>query len=271
MKKAVLFFVIFLIGCSSNKHIQKDKNISEFNPDSHQIVNKSIQIKNLKTDSTEKKIILSETSPEYEFSIFPVDTFSLGSMNPLNLVIIGDEQADISLSWKDESGSWKTVKYGSKVDKVYTINYDSKYVSENIGYGQKVIKAEILFDRMRAPIVLEKSVFIKEQETNYSHDKDIGSINLDLTSALIFDDIYFDLGQWKIPSYKFNSNYTVIIAKAVKVLKSDENIKLLLTGYSDKSGSHDYNLKISAKRCETIRDMILDFFLITKNQQSLNG
>jgi len=267
MKKCVIILLIFLINCSSNKHIKNDRNIEDFQIESK----KSTNMISDENESTSVIILpkkdASNLTHEYKFTIFPTDTFRLDKSSQLNFAIIGKEPADISLSWQDNSGNWKTVKNGSKVNDVYNILYDSKYVKENIGVGKKLIKAEILYDRLIPPIVLDQTIFIKEKQINHTKNANntIG-LNLDLTSALLFDDIYFDMGQWKIPSYKFNSNYTISLAKAVKVLKSDENIKIILSGYTDKSGSKQHNLEISKKRCQTVKNIIIDFF--PANQQS---
>ena len=271
MKKYTILLLIFLIGCSSNKHIIKDKKMEDFQFKTSQ----SITLDSKDNESTADSINNESTSvqvipngnddltlPEFKFTVFPSDTFLLDNSNQLTFAIIGKESADISLSWQDNSGNWKTVKNGSKVNNIF---YDTQYVRENIGSGKKHIKAEILYNPSKPPVILEKSIFIKTK--TIEKVEKTSSINLDLTSALFFDDIYFDLDQWKIPSYKFNSNYAITLTKAVKVLKSDDKINLILSGHTDKSGSRQHNIEISRKRCETVKKMILDFFPVSNRSQ----
>ena len=260
MKKYIILLLIFFIGCSSNKHITKDKKIEEFQVETSKLKPEmSVEVDNSSVIEVPKERKI-EIPPEFKFTISPIDTFVLDEQNRLTLSIIGGGTADISLSWQDNSGNWKTVKNASKNEEVYNIFYNSDYVNTNIGKGKKIIKAEILYDRYKAPLILEKSIFIKNKVIKEIIKENIPNINLDLRSILYFDDIYFDVGQWKIPSYKLNSNYTIIIAKVVKVLKSDAEINLILSGHTDKSGSKAHNFAISQNRCETIEKMILDFF-----------
>ncbi|MBN2279523.1 MAG: tetratricopeptide repeat protein [Candidatus Marinimicrobia bacterium] len=265
MKRYLIITFLFLFTCSTNKSIIRDKDVNDFIIEETQSVSEyipadSVSVKENKTDCD----AISEMQ-KFDFTLFPADTFTLCEDGALTMKITGQGPAEISLSWQDNSGNWKTVKNGSKIDDTYDIFYDSDFVKSNIGVGQKQIKAEILFDSAKEPIILEKTIYIQRSgstpEASFSENVNQGcEINLKLTSALIFDDIYFDSGQWRIPSYKFNSNYSITIAKIVKVLKTDPNIVILLTGYSDYSGSESFNLQISYKRCETVKNLILDFF-----------
>ncbi|MDO9548098.1 MAG: tetratricopeptide repeat protein [Candidatus Marinimicrobia bacterium] len=76
---------------------------------------------------------------------------------------------------------------------------------------------------------------------------------------LSFDDIYFD-DKSTMPSSTFNSNYYVTLGKIVKALRSDPEIKVRITGYTDFEGSEQYNYELSEKRAKTFGKILLELF-----------
>ena len=82
---------------------------------------------------------------------------------------------------------------------------------------------------------------------------------LKLQSALI-EDIYFDPGEYQVPSLTFNSNYVATLVKVVKAMKGDKDIKVRLYGHSDASGDEETNLLLSEERCKTVASLILEMF-----------
>lgn len=102
-------------------------------------------------------------------------------------------------------------------------------------------------------------VTIEKTETPLKLQKTIpaGSIRM---QSLSFDDIYFETGEWAMPSATFNSNYYVTLGKLVKALRTDPDIKIRISGYTDHEGSEQYNYELSQKRSVTFGKLLLDFF-----------
>ncbi|MFP4546589.1 MAG: tetratricopeptide repeat protein [Fidelibacterota bacterium] len=257
MKKYFILFIVFLIGCSSSKQVVKEDPPEKVIEDQRKQQPESK--KAVQTNAAEK-ISQKSDIPEFKFSLVPADTFKLKSKNELLLVIIGEGTADISISWQDNTGNWKTVKKGSKSDKVYTIKYSADYVKKNIGTGNKIIKAEIMYDPDKSPVQCQQKIHITQgkssQDTVAKGDEQFRNDYQELN--MYFDDIYFDLGQYKTPSKNFNKNYVITLAKAIKALQQNDKIYLNLRGYTDPTGSPEINTQISRKRCETVGQLLLD-------------
>lgn len=267
MKKSMLFLLLtVLVGCSSSRQGINEKNIEDFSFDSQTSVEQkdsiATEIINETSDNqAEAQPQKDFTIPTYNFSTIPSDRYDISKNNDLLLTIVGKGNADISLSWQDNSGNWKTVKNGSKSEDIYTLKYSSEFVKKNIGTGEKRIIAEILFDEDREPLMLETVLNIVESvKPAKSTQKKSENFDLDITSNIVFDDIYFDYKKWKIPSYKYNTNFTLTINKVVKALKLDPKVNVILTGYTDKVGSYAYNQILAKKRCYTVSQLILNNF-----------
>jgi len=78
--------------------------------------------------------------------------------------------------------------------------------------------------------------------------------------TISFDDIYFESGEWAMPSSKFSSNYYVTLGKLVKILKADPNVKIRISGYTDSQGSKKTNYKIAEKRALTFGKLLIELF-----------
>ncbi len=263
-----IFIVVMLatlLGCSNKKSAIREKKISDFqqrSPQKSLAVNKKDTTSNDTTRIPNK--VTSKKKPIYQFNTLPSDTFDTSLNNDLMLVIIGEGTAEILLSWQDNSGNWKTVKKGTKKEKIYTMTYSADYVLKNIGAGMKTIQAEIIYNSNTEPETLSQELFITsatqtEKKETSTADQSVKKL-AGFTADFYFDDIYFDLGKWKIPSYKFNTNYTITLAKAVKALKMKPSLYLNLTGHTDNSGSPQFNQQLAGKRCYTIGKMVVDFF-----------
>ncbi len=256
MKKYFILCIVCLIGCSSSKQVIKEDQPEKIIEDQRKQQPPSQKV--VQTDTADKTSPKFDI-PEFKFSLVPADTFNLKSKNELLLVIIGEGTADISLSWQDNTGNWKTVKKGSKLDKVYTIRYSADYVEKNIGTGSKVIQAEIMYDPDKSPVQCQQKIYITQGRPSrepVAKEKQVRNDYQELN--MYFDDIYFDLGQYKTPSKNFNKNYVITLAKAIKALQQNDNIYLNLRGYTDPTGSPEINNQISRKRCETVGQLLLD-------------
>ncbi|MCK4639925.1 MAG: tetratricopeptide repeat protein [Candidatus Marinimicrobia bacterium] len=102
-------------------------------------------------------------------------------------------------------------------------------------------------------------VTIEKTETPVEQQKSVpaGSI---IMQNISFDNIYFETGEWAMPSATFNSNYYVTLGKLVKALRTDPDIKIRISGYTDHEGSEQYNYELSQKRSVTFGKLLLDFF-----------
>ncbi|MBU4445330.1 tetratricopeptide repeat protein [bacterium] len=76
---------------------------------------------------------------------------------------------------------------------------------------------------------------------------------------LSFDDIYYD-DKSTMPSSTFNSNYYVTLGKIIKALRSDPEIKVRISGYTDFEGSEKYNYQLSEKRAKTFGKILFELF-----------
>ncbi|HCK98494.1 MAG TPA: hypothetical protein DHW42_00090 [Candidatus Marinimicrobia bacterium] len=106
------------------------------------------------------------------------------------------------------------------------------------------------------PPVIEEEPVTTPQET-------VGepvSPELIALQTISFDDIYFESGEWAMPSSKFSSNYYVTLGKLVKILKTDPNVKIRISGYTDSQGSKENNYKIAEKRALTFGKLLVELF-----------
>jgi outer membrane protein OmpA-like peptidoglycan-associated protein len=77
---------------------------------------------------------------------------------------------------------------------------------------------------------------------------------------LSFDDIYFNSGEWAMPSSSFNSNYYVTLGKLVKALKADPEIKIRISAYTDNEGDAQSEYQIAQKRALTFGKLLIELF-----------
>ncbi len=77
---------------------------------------------------------------------------------------------------------------------------------------------------------------------------------------LSFDDIYFNSGEWAMPSSSFNSNYYVTLGKLVKALKADPEIKIRISAYTDNEGNAQSEYQIAQKRALTFGKLLIELF-----------
>lgn len=273
MRNWAFFILIFLMSCGGSKEGINEKDMNEFIANSDEsAINKETEKSNkddnaqVSESTSETDISESMTVPVFKFSTLPDKNYDLTNDNDLLLTIVGKGNADISLSWQDNSGNWKTVKNGFKNEDIYTLKYSAEFVKRNIGLGEKRFVAEVLFNKDREPVMLETSLNIIRSETEpvkdvgFNKDNVDKKIDIEVESSTVFDDIYFDYKKWKIPSFKYNTNFSLTLNKAVKALKVNPAVNLILTGYTDEVGSFAYNRILAKKRCYSVSQLILKNF-----------
>lgn len=87
-----------------------------------------------------------------------------------------------------------------------------------------------------------------------------GSSQLLLDSINSSEVVYFDYG-----SYQLKEEAFPLLDKAAGMMKSEEGLKLFITGYTDDRGSEGFNLELSLHRANAVRD-----YLIAKGVNSGN-
>ncbi len=75
--------------------------------------------------------------------------------------------------------------------------------------------------------------------------------------------ITYDVNQSKV-----NANEMPKLKAIAQVMESDPDLKLNVVGFCDATGSDDYNMKLSQKRAETARDILVKKYGINKDRLS---
>lgn len=101
---------------------------------------------------------------------------------------------------------------------------------------------------------LQKAVVLAPEDTTKS------KLGITHIASIIFNDIYFDFGRYEKPSETVKPDYLVPLNKVVKVLKSDEEVKVRLYGYTDSAGSEEFNKTLAEKRAATVGKLIINYF-----------
>jgi len=84
---------------------------------------------------------------------------------------------------------------------------------------------------------------------------------------LSFDDIYFNSGEWAMPSSSFNSSYYVTLGKLVKALKADPEIKIRISAHTDNEGDAQSEYQIAQKRAFTFGKLLVELFPVEKRAE----
>ncbi|MCK4688979.1 MAG: OmpA family protein, partial [Candidatus Marinimicrobia bacterium] len=132
----------------------------------------------------------------------------------------------------------------------------TKSVSDTVKTVLKPIKKVQLEKQIPA-----KDITYKEEKVAEEVEKKLTKREQPLlVKKLTFDDIFFDSGEWAVPSLTFNSNYFITLSKLVKALRTDKDIKVRLYGHTDSDGSIENNKVLAEKRTITIGKLLLKLF-----------
>jgi OOP family OmpA-OmpF porin len=85
------------------------------------------------------------------------------------------------------------------------------------------------------------------------------TVAIDIVDGILFDFNKSDL----------NSKYDAKLQELGAFLEKNTNVRAVLAGYTDGVGSEGYNMALSKKRSESVRDYLMANFKIDKNQVSL--
>ena len=284
-------FILFL-SCSSSQPTTKKtaKELTQKRKD-------SLALAMLEKDSTsnkqkKKEEIISFDTSSVTFEIVPSDSFNLTSSNFLKFKVEPKKNMqELYYRWKDPEGEIKKYKQVTNLK-----NMSPQEVKRKIGRGRKKITALYHFDKSHQPIKRTKELVIyseqkngkekllkskKKKQANKSSDKTVGPSKKLLESAFLdsisneitllkqayFDDIFFDQGEWQLPSSDFNSKYWLTFNKVLKLLKNNPNIKILLEGSVDSKEYKNSGLQLGLKRAATIGEFIQKLYKNSQRKQ----
>ncbi len=71
--------------------------------------------------------------------------------------------------------------------------------------------------------------------------------------------------------FKVKKIYYPQIKKIAQILKSNPNLKIEIDGYTDNIGTKQYNLKLSLKRAEAIKNILVNVYKINPKRISVKG
>ena len=71
--------------------------------------------------------------------------------------------------------------------------------------------------------------------------------------------------------YKVKKIYYPQIAKIAKILKANPKLKIEIDGYTDNIGSKTYNLKLSLKRAEAVKNILVKVYKINPKRIKVKG
>ena len=158
---------------------------------------------------------------------------------------------DIFRTYKNESGQWYPAEnLGIPVNSPYDDLFFSKnmqraYFSSDRtgGLGGMDIYTFIY-------LVKKPQIVIAEADTGFTEiKKDTTIISAEIVEA---SDILFKMNQYQVKSYNPNLN------SIVHFLIAEPEARILITGYSDSQGSKSYNLRLSKKRANSVKQYLLE-------------
>ena len=104
-------------------------------------------------------------------------------------------------------------------------------------------------------------IFYKYDTLHFINPKDISIINenvielqdLDLGSKLILKNIYFETDSFSLKPQSFFE-----LNNLVETFKYNPKIKILITGHTDNTGDYNYNIELSNKRANSIKEYLVN-------------
>lgn len=114
--------------------------------------------------------------------------------------------------------------------------------------------------------IVQKNYFIINNiiNDNYQSKKDTIVSNTKNTNNINNTDSTINKIDYYIPSiffdfnkYDLDKNSENIILRASDIMKQYSNLRIEITGYCDSKGDYDYNLKLSNKRCDVIKNKLI--------------
>ncbi len=160
---------------------------------------------------------------------------------------------DLFMSQRDENGEWNEPvnlgyplnTYGDEINVVVLNDATKAYMSalRNEGFGRYDIYEFDLDEKFRPQYVEIEKPTVEE----YYADA------LEKQESVVLKNIYFDFDSAKL---RADSEEGVSAVYKFLVLNPDKNI--LLEGHTDDIGNEDYNLKLSEKRAESVKNALIN-------------
>ena len=76
----------------------------------------------------------------------------------------------------------------------------------------------------------------------------------------------FDFNKWKVKKI-----YYPELLKIAKILKANPKLKIEIDGYTDNIGNKKYNLELSKKRAEAVKDILVKIYGINPKRMKIKG
>ena len=112
--------------------------------------------------------------------------------------------------------------------------------AENAKLGNDLDAVKDELAKLQSKMIDESSMKTKLHETGVRYFPDFKEIKFKLNSS------HFD-----------TKHYAPILAKVVLFMEQNPKLKIRIDGYADMRGTHKYNMRISKKRAERVRDYLI--------------
>lgn len=77
--------------------------------------------------------------------------------------------------------------------------------------------------------------------------------------------------QYGVDQYRIPAKEREKLEAVAQIMKSDESVKYVITGFCDASGSEEYNQTLSEKRANTVKDELVNKYGVNADQLSVMG
>lgn len=135
------------------------------------------------------------------------------------------------------------------------------YKDFNLAYRQK---------RQFDPLAQKLDSLKKEIEYIAARDSVVSDTTTLFRETVVYEEgisasVFFDFDRANITRKSHRT-----LAKVAKVMRSDQSLRIRITGYCDERGTNDYNVRLSQRRIEAVLDVLVYDYDIAKNRFQLD-